>query len=140
MFKGGMDEAIAMLKILGSAESKKLLETIRQKDPFMASELEKGLVKIEDLIHCSAGQMVGLLRDIDLEIFGLALRSVNPEVVEHIMSIVSTGIKLDIEDGLKGPPKQLSKVEEAQDKVLEVMQKKINSGELVLDPEKDILV
>jgi flagellar motor switch protein FliG len=140
MFKGGMEEAIAMLKILSSSESKKLLETIRQKDPFMASELEKGLVTMEDLIHCSPAQMVGLLRDIDLEVFGLALRSVDREVVEHIMGIVSTGIKLDIEDGLKGPPKQLSKVEEAQDKVLEVMQKKINSGELVLDPEKDILV
>ncbi len=140
MFKGGMDEAIAMLKILSASESKKLLETIRQKDPFMASELEKGMVKIEDLKYCSAAQMVGLLRDIDLEVFGLALRSVDAEIVDHIMGIVSTGIKLDIEDGLKGPPTAISKVEEAQDKVLKIMQKKIDSGELVLDSDKDILV
>ena len=140
MFKGGLDEAIAMLKILSVSESEKLIETIRKKDPFMADQLKSGLVRLEDLKFCSSVQLVGLLRDVDLEIFGLALRAVDKEVVDKILSMVSTGIKLDIEDGLKGKPSSVDQVEEAQSKILKVMQKKIESNELILSSDGDTFV
>lgn len=140
MFKGGLEEAAKMLQVLGGKEAKKLLETIRAKDPFMAEQLEKNMITMEDLQYCSAAQLVGLLRDVDLETFGLALRGVDPSIVEKLMSIVSTGIRLDIEDGLKGKPRKVSEVEDAQAKVLEVVRKKVNEGHLILDPESDILV
>ena len=137
MFKGGLDEAIAMLKILSVSEAKKLIENIRTKDPMMADMLSEGMVQLEDLRFCSAAQLVGLLRDIDLEIFGLALRSVDQVVVDKILSMVSTGIKLDIEDGLRGKPRQISEVEEAQSKVIDIIQKKVNEGTLVLSKDGD---
>jgi flagellar motor switch protein FliG len=137
MFKGGLDEAIAMLKILSVSEAKKLIENIRSKDPMMADMLAEGMVQLEDLRFCSAAQLVGLLRDIDLEVFGLALRTTDKEVVDKILSMVSTGIKLDIEDGLKGKPRKVSEVEEAQTKVIETIQKKVNDGTLVLSKEGD---
>jgi flagellar motor switch protein FliG len=137
MFKGGMDEAIAMLKILSVSEAKKLIENIRSKDPMMADLLSEGMIQLEDLRFCSAPQLVGLLRDIDLEMFGLALRTTDKEVVDKILSMVSTGIKLDIEDGLKGKPRKVSEVEEAQTKVIEIIQKKVNDGTLVLSKEGD---
>ena len=137
MFKGGLDEAIAMLKILSVSEAKNLIETIRQKDPFMADQLQGGMIELSDLQYCSAAQLVGLLRDIDLEVFGLALRTVEKEVVDKILGTVSTGIKLDIEDGLKGKPRKLSEVEEAQTKVIDIIQMKVNEGSLVLSKEGD---
>jgi flagellar motor switch protein FliG len=137
MFKGGLDEAIAMLKILSVSEAKKLIENIRSKDPMMADMLSDGMVQLEDLRFCSAAQLVGLLRDIDLETFGLALRTVDGEIVNKILDMVSTGIKLDIEDGLKGKPRKVSEVEEAQTKVIDAIQKKVNDGTLVLSKEGD---
>lgn len=139
-FKGGVEEAAKMLQGLGSAQAKILLEDIRKRDPQMAAKLEKNMVKIEDLEFCSPAQLVGLLRDVNLEKFGLALRTVDQSIVEKLMSMVSTGIRLDIEDGLKGPPRKVSEVEQAQSEVLEIMRKKIDQGHLVLDPEGDTLV
>ena len=139
-FKGGIDEAAKMLQGLGSAQAKKLLEQIRQKDPSMAAELEKNLVKMEDLQYCSPAQLVGLLRDVNLEEFGLALRTVDKNVVDKLMAMVSTGIRLDIEDGLKGPLRKVSEVEAAQSKILEVVRRKVDQGHLLLDPEGDELV
>lgn len=139
-FKGGIDEAAKMLQGLGSAQAKKLLEQIRQKDPSMAAELEKNLVKMEDLQYCSPAQLVGLLRDVNLEEFGLALRTVDKNVVDKLMAMVSTGIRLDIEDGLKGPLRKVSEVEAAQSKILEVVRRKVDQGHLILDPEGDELV
>lgn len=140
MFKGGLEEAAKMLQILGKEEGQKLLETIRKKDPFMADQLEKNMVSMEDLQYCSQAQLVGLLRDVDLEEFGLALRIVDQTVVDKLMGMVSTGIRLDIEDGLKGKPRKISEVNKAQDKILEIIRKKIADGHLVLDKDSDTFV
>lgn len=137
MFKGGFDEAVNMLKALSANEAKKLIEQIRLQDPDMASRLEGSMVTLEDLKYCSASQLVGLLRDIDLETFGLALRTVDKSITDKILSLVSTGIKLDIEDGLKGKPRPLSDVQAAQSKVLDLINKKINEGTLSLSPDSD---
>ena len=65
------------------------------------------------------------------------LKPQNKEIVDKILGLVSTGIKLDIEDGLKGKPRSLDDVERAQSEITSIMQKKVNSGELVLSPEGD---
>lgn len=140
IFKGGVDEAAKMLQGLGSEQAKKLLEQIRLKDPSMADALEKNLIKMEDLEFCSPAQLVGLLRDVNLEEFGLALRTVDQSIVEKLMAMVSTGIRLDIEDGLKGAPRKVSEVEAAQSKIIEIIKRKVDQGHLILDPDGDELV
>ena len=139
-FKGGVEEAAKMLQGLGQAQAKIVLEDIRKRDPQMAQKLEQNMITMEDLQFCSAAQLVGLLRDVDLEEFGLALRTIDQEIVAKLMGMVSTGIRLDIEDGLKGPLRKVSEVEEAQAKILEVIRKKVGEGHLILDSCSDILV
>jgi len=139
-FKGGVEEAAKMLQGLGPAQAKIVLEDIRKRDPQMAQKLEDNMITMEDLQFCSPAQLVGLLRDVDLEEFGLALRTIDQDIVAKLMAMVSTGIRLDIEDGLKGPLRKVSEVEEAQAKILEVIRKKVGDGHLVLDPDSDVLV
>ena len=95
---------------------------------------------MEDIQYLTPSMLIGLLRDIDLETFGLALRTVPKEITDKLLATVSTGIKLDIEDGLKGKPRRLSEVEEAQNKVLSVLRDKVEKGHIVIDPNGDELV
>ena len=125
---------------LGASAQKRLLAEIKQKDPAMAQKLEENLIGLEDLRYLSASMLVGLLRDVDLEEFGLALRSVDPEVSQKILSMVSTGIKLDIEEGLKGKPRPVGEVEKAQKKILKILKEKVDKGHIVIDPNGDKLV
>lgn len=134
-FKGGINEAAKILRGLGSSQSAKLLEQIRKKNPQMAQQLEMQMVQMEDLQYCSAAQLVGLLRDVNLEKFGLALRTVDKKIVAKLMAMVSTGIRLDIEDGLKGPPRNIVEVEAAQTYIQQIMRKKIDQGQLTLSSE-----
>lgn len=138
-FKGGVDEAVKMLQGLGVDGARRLLEDIRKKDPRMADELERNLISMEDLQYLTPAMLVGLLRDLDLEVFGLALRTVDQQIVQKLMDMVSTGIRLDIEDGLKGGPRKLSEVSEAQNKVLDVLKEKIDKGHIVIDPDETIV-
>lgn len=139
-FKGGVKEAAKMLQALGPQKAKELLEQIRLKDPKMAQNLEQNLISMEDLQYLTASMLVGLLRDVPLEVFGLALRTVDKEIVDKILSQVSTGIRLDIEDGLKGAPRKVSDVTNAQLEVLKVVKKKVDQGHIVVNPDGDKLV
>lgn len=138
--KGGVEEAAKMLQGMGVEGAKRLLEEIRKKDPRMAEAIEQSLITMDDLQYLTPSMLVGLLRDLDLEEFGLALRTVDKEITDKILSQVSTGIKLDIEDGLKGKPRKVSEVTEAQSKVLKVLKEKIDKGQIVINPDGDELV
>lgn len=140
MFKGGVKEAAKMLALLGGDAQKKLLEEIRLKDPAMAESLEANFVTLDDLQYLTTAMLIGLLRDVDLEEFGLAIRGVAPEISQKLLDMVSTGIRLDIEDGFKGKPRSVSEVEVAQAKVLTVLKKKIDLGYIIINPKGDELV
>ena len=140
MFKGGVKEAAKLLIGLGTAAQKKILAQIRARDPVMAQKLEVNLVSMDDLAYLTPSMLVGLLRDVSLEEFGLALRTVDKEIVEKIMAMVSTGIRLDIEDGLKGRPRKVSDVEKAQENILNTLRDKIDKGHIIINPEGDVLV
>jgi flagellar motor switch protein FliG len=139
-FKGGVKEAAKMLAGLAPAAQKSLLEEIKRKDPVMAAKLEENMVSMEDLQYLTASMLVGLLRDIDLEKFGLSLRTIDQAIPAKLLAMVSTGIRLDIEDGLKGKPRKVSEVEEAQKEVLDLLRKKIDLGHIVINPNGDELV
>ena len=87
MFKGGVKEAAKMLSGLGPAAQRKILAEIRAKDPAMAEQLEKNLISMDDLQYLTAPMLVSLLRDVSLEDFGLALRTVNEELVSKLLGM-----------------------------------------------------
>lgn len=140
MFRGGVKEAAKLLIGLGQTAQKKILAQIKAKDPVMAKKLEANLVSMEDLRYLTPSMLVGLLRDVSLEEFGLALRTVDSDTVSKIMGMVSTGIRLDIEDGLKGKPRKVSDVEQAQENILKILKEKIDKGHIVINPAGDELV
>ena len=137
MFKGGVKDAAKILASMTPSEQKNLITRIRAQDPKMADTLEGNLISIEDVQYLSASMLVGVLRDIPLETFGLALRTVDQNIVQDILNKVSTGIKLDIEDGLKGKPRRVSEVEEAQKEVISLLKKKVDLGHISLAPDSD---
>ena len=132
---GGIDEAVKMIQGLSREAGKKIIEDIRKRNPQMADTLEKRLLTMDDLQYLTDTMLISLLRDVDLAVFGLALRGVSPDVIESITSRVSTGIRLDIEDTLKGGPQPISKVEDAQMKILGVVRTKIELGHIIIDKD-----
>lgn len=138
-FKGGVKEAAKMLMGLGGEARKRLLEEIRARDPKMAEQLQSNLVSIEDIQFLTPGMLVSLLRDLDLEKFGLALRTVDNEIVDKILGQLSTNLRLEINEGRKGKPVPVSQVEEAQEKVLEVLKSKVDQGHIVIDKDEKLV-
>ena len=132
----GFKAAIEMLQGLDLAAQQSLLSDIARRDPEMAIKLKQNMVTFDDLQYLTVGMMKRLLQEIQLDDLGLALRGANKEVTQHLLSMFSTGMKRDIEDILKGKPRALSEVLEAQKKIMDVVLKLREKGEIVLSKDK----
>ena len=132
----GLKQAIEMLQGLDLATQQSLIAEIARRDPEMAVKLKQNLVTFDDLQFLTVSMMKRLLQDIDLNVLGLALRGANKETVTHLLGMFSTNMKRDIEDILKGKPRPLSEVLEAQKKIMEVVLRLREEGQIVLSKDK----
>ena len=132
----GFKQAIEMLQGLDLAGQQSLLAEIARQDPEMAVKLKQNLVTFDDLQYLTVSMMKRLLQDISLDDLGLALRGANKEVTNHLLEMFSSGMKRDIEDILKGKPRPLSEVMEAQKKIMEVVIRLRDKGEIILSKDK----
>ena len=132
----GLKQAVEMLQALDLAAQQAVIADIARKDPEMAIKLKKNLVTFDDLQYLTVSMMKRLLQDIPIDTLGLALRGCSREVSDHLLGMFSSGMKRDIDDILKGKPRPLTEVMDAQSKIMEVVMKLREKGEIVLSKEK----
>lgn len=132
----GLKQAIEMLQGLDLSAQQSIIAEIARKDPELAIKLKQNLVTFDDLQYLTVTMMKRLLQDIDLEVLGLALKGANKELTEHLLNMFSTNMRRDVEDILKGRPRPLSDVMEAQTKIMDVVHRLREKGEIVLSKEK----
>lgn len=132
----GVKAAVEMLQHLDLEAQQRLLADIARQDPEMSIKLKQALVTFDDLQYLTIAMMKTLLQEISLDDLGLALRGASKEVGDHLLSMFSTNMKRDIDDILKGRPRPLSDVMEAQKRIMEVVLKLVERGEIVLSKDK----
>ena len=132
----GLKIAVEMLQHLDLEGQQRLLSDIARRDPELAIKLKQSLVTFDDLQFITQTMMRRLLQDISLDDLGLALRGGSRELTDHILNMFTVRMKADIEDVLKGKPRALSEVLEAQQRIMEVVVKLVDKGEIILSKDK----
>lgn len=131
----GFKAALELLQNLDLASQQTLLADIARRDPEMAVKLKSKLVTFDDLQFLTAAMMGKLWNKTMLTDWGLALRGSSLEVKNHVLSLLSKNNKADLEELLKGKPRALNDVLEAQQKIMEVVLEMREKGEIVLSRE-----
>lgn len=139
-FKGGIKEAAKMLASLTTQERTRILADIAKRDPQRAEILKKEMVTLEDLKYITVKMLVELLREVKIEDLALALRLGSDDLKAHITSNVSSSMKEEINSILNTGPRPVSEVEESIEKVMQVVRKKLEKGELILSQDGEELV
>lgn len=129
---GGVREAAEILAGLDSAARNRIIETIAEQNPELAEALKKNMVIFEDLQYITVNMLAELLREIDLKDLGMALRIGSPELREHILKNISSRMAQEITEILKGPPQPVPKVQDIVEKIMKVVRRKVEKGELIL--------
>ena len=137
---GGVEEAAKILANMPVTERDRLLKGILEKDPVLAEEIKKHLVSLEDLVYLTPKMLQELLREISIDDLGLALRISSGELREFILNNVSKNNVKELNEILNGPPRDVSIIQEAEARILDVVRQKIDKGEIVLSSDNNYYV
>lgn len=130
---GGVESAVAILNRVDRGTEKTIMEALEEDNPELAEEIKKRMFVFENIVTLDDRSIQTVLRQVDMKDLALALKTASEEVGNRIFKNVSKrAAEMLREDmGLMGPVR-LRDVEEAQQKVVNVIRQLDESGEIVI--------
>ncbi|MBU7008265.1 flagellar motor switch protein FliG [Phosphitispora fastidiosa] len=130
---GGVQSVVDILNRVDRTTEKTIMESMEIQDPEMAEEIKKRMFVFEDIVQLDDRAIQQILRDVDSKDLALALKGSNEEVgakVQRNMSKRATDmLKEDME--YMGPVR-LRDVEDAQQRIVNIIRKLEEAGEIVI--------
>ena len=130
---GGVDQVVEILNTVDRGTEKHITEILEIEEPELADEIRKKMFVFEDVLLLDDRAIQRVLRDVDNNDLALALKGTNEQVQAAIFNNLSkrlaTMIKEDME--FMGPVR-MRDVEEAQQKIVNVIRKLEDSAEIVI--------
>ncbi|MGI6486846.1 MAG: flagellar motor switch protein FliG [Syntrophothermaceae bacterium] len=130
---GGVKSVVEILNRVDRATEKTIMEALEVQDPELAEEIKKLMFVFEDIVAIDDRSIQRVLREIESQDLALALKGASEEVERKLYNNMSKRasemLKEDIE--FMGPVR-LRDVEEAQQRVVNVIRKLEEAGEIVV--------
>ncbi len=130
---GGVDAIVDILNTVDRGTEKHIMENLEIEEPELADEIRKKMFVFEDILSLDDRSIQRVLREVENNELAVALKNTTDEVKEAIFNNLSkrlvTMIKEDMD--FMGPIR-MKDVEEAQQKIVNVIRKLEDSGEIVI--------
>lgn len=130
---GGIQSIVDILNTVDRGTEKYIMETLEIEDTDLAEEIKRRMFVFEDILSLDNRSIQRFLREVDNSQLAIALKGSTDEVQKVVFSNMSKRlvemIKEDIE--FMGPVR-LKDVEEAQQKIVNVIRKLEDAGEIVI--------
>ena len=130
---GGIEAVVEVLNNVDRGTEKSIIEALEEEDPELAEEIKKKMFVFEDIVLLDDKAIQKTLRELDNQDLAKALKSVDTEVQEKIYRNMSKrAASLLREDMEFMGPVRLKDVEEAQQKIVNIIRKLEEEGEIVV--------
>lgn len=130
---GGVDAIVNILNTVDRTTEKHIMESLEIEEPELADEIRKKMFVFEDILLLDDRAIRRVLRDVDNADLGVALKAANEEVQNVIFKNLSKRLAAMIKEDMEFMgPVRMKDVEEAQQKVVSVIRKLEDSGEIVI--------
>lgn len=130
---GGVDAIVNILNTVDRTTEKHIMESLEIEEPELADEIRKKMFVFEDILMLDDRAIQRVLRDVDNADLGVALKAANEEVQNVIFKNLSKRLAAMIKEDMEFMgPVRMKDVEEAQQKVVSVIRKLEDSGEIVI--------
>ena len=130
---GGIQSIVNILNFADRGTEKNILDRLEEKDPELVEEIRRRMFVFEDIILLSDRAVQVVLRQVDTHDIALALKTASEDVEEKIYRNMSKRaaqmLKEDIE--FMGPVR-LREVEDAQQRIVNVIRQLEDSGEIII--------
>ncbi|MBP5152334.1 MAG: flagellar motor switch protein FliG [Lachnospiraceae bacterium] len=130
---GGVDAVVEILNTVDRGTEKHVMETLEIEEPELADEIRKKMFVFEDILLLDDRSIQRVLRDVDNNDLEVALKSTNEQVQTAIFNNLSKRLAVMIKEDMDFMgPVRMKDVEEAQQKIVNIIRKLEDSGEIVI--------
>ncbi len=130
---GGVDSIVDILNTVDRGTEKHIMETLEIEEPELADEIRRKMFVFEDILSLDDKSIQRVLREVDNNELAVALKGANEDVQNIIFNNLSKRLATMIREDMDYMgPVRLKDVEEAQQKIVNVIRKLEDSAEIII--------
>jgi len=135
---GGLKPLVDIINHVDRATERLILEGLERRVPALAEEVRSQMFMFEDIVTLDDRSVQLVLRQVDSKELATALKGVNKDVKEKIMSNISERAATNLADEIEMlGPVRLRQVEESQAKIVQAIRTLEESGQIVISRGDD---
>ncbi|MBC7958983.1 MAG: flagellar motor switch protein FliG, partial [Vallitaleaceae bacterium] len=129
----GVDAIVQILNSVDRSTERHIMETLEIEDTELAEEIKKKMFVFEDILSLDDRSIQRVLREVDNTDLATALKGSGEEVQNVIFNNLSKRLALMIKEDMEYMgPVRLKDVEESQQKIVNIIRKLEDAGEIVI--------
>jgi len=130
---GGIEAVVEVINNVDRGTEKSIIEALEEEDPELAEEIKKKMFVFEDIVLLDDKAIQKTLRELDNSDLAKALKAVDTEVQDKIYRNMSKRAAALLREDMEFMgPVRLKDVEEAQQKIVNIIRKLEEEGEIVV--------
>ncbi len=130
---GGVDSIVEILNTVDRGTEKHIMETLEIEEPELADEIRRKMFVFEDILSLDDKSIQRVLREVDNNELAVALKGSNEEVQNVIFNNLSKRLAAMIKEDMEYMgPVRLKDVEEAQQRIVNIIRKLEDSSEIII--------
>jgi flagellar motor switch protein FliG len=141
---GGIDTVAEILNLADRSTEKGIMEGLEAEDPDLVEQIRRLMFVFEDILLVNDKGIQSVLKEVDNEALSLALKTASEDLKQKIFKNMSErAAQLIQEDMQFMGPVRVSDVEQAQQKIVDIVRRLEDSGEIIIagrGGEKEMVV
>ena len=130
---GGVDAVVEILNAVDRGTEKHIMEVLEIEEPDLADEIRKKMFVFEDILLLDDRAIQRVLRDVATDDLTIALKSANEQVQAAIFNNMSKRLAVMVKEDMEFMgPVRMKDVEEAQQKIVNIIRKLEDAGEIII--------
>src|SRR5438067_9351405 len=130
---GGVDTVAEMLNLADRSTEKGIMEGLEAEDPDLVEQIRRLMFVFEDIVLVNDQGIQTVLKEVDNDVLSLALKTASEELKGKIFKNMSErAAQLIQEDMQYMGPVRVSDVEQAQQKIVDVVRRLEDAGEIII--------
>ncbi|PYZ93148.1 flagellar motor switch protein FliG [Salipaludibacillus keqinensis] len=130
---GGIESVVEVLNSVDRSTERTILDALEIQDPELAEEIKKRMFVFEDIVTLDNRSIQRVIRDVENEDLQLSLKVASDEVKEIVFNNMSQRMSETFKEEMEFMgPVRLRDVEEAQTRIVSVIRRLEEAGEIVI--------
>lgn len=131
---GGVRSVADLLNLMDKETSKTLLVKLEERNPQLGMMIRRKMFSFEDLIRLDTSDLQRVTRELEMSDLVVAMKSANSALQDAILKSVSKRAAESIKEEMDMlGPVRLKEVEAAQDRIIQIVRRLEEEGEISLD-------